>query len=127
MQDRTPQYPGRVQVTPENGAPYFATLELADEPLVEGTPLNKENLLQDATAALMGLTSAATPDDMLKALANGKEGKLTFDQQPTQNSANPVTSGGVYTALNGLITYGTAEMTPGTSPLATGTIYVCYE
>lgn len=30
---------------------------------------------------------------------NGKQDKLTFDSAPTQNSTNPVTSGGVYTAL----------------------------
>lgn len=30
---------------------------------------------------------------------NGKQDKLTFDSAPTQNSTNPVTSGGVYNAL----------------------------
>ena len=30
---------------------------------------------------------------------NGKQDKLTFDAAPTANSTNPVTSGGVYTAL----------------------------
>ena len=33
------------------------------------------------------------------ALANEKQDKLTFDAAPTANSTNPVTSGGVYTAL----------------------------
>lgn len=33
------------------------------------------------------------------ALANEKQDKLTFDATPTANSTNPVTSGGVYTAL----------------------------
>lgn len=32
-------------------------------------------------------------------LANEKQDKLTFDATPTANSTNPVTSGGVYTAL----------------------------
>lgn len=36
----------------------------------EGTELNKANLLTDATAAIMGLGSEATPNDMLAALAN---------------------------------------------------------
>ena len=31
----------------------------------------------------------------------GKQPSLTFDSSPTNNSTNPVTSGGVYTALNG--------------------------
>lgn len=36
----------------------------------EGTPLDKANLLTDATAALMGLGDEATPNDMFAALAN---------------------------------------------------------
>lgn len=32
---------------------------------------------------------------------NGKQDALTFDSAPTENSTNPVTSGGVYTALSG--------------------------
>lgn len=31
---------------------------------------------------------------------NGKQDALTFDSAPTENSTNPVTSGGVYTALS---------------------------
>ena len=41
--DRVPQKPGRVKITPENGAAYYATMERADEPIVEGTPLNAKN------------------------------------------------------------------------------------
>lgn len=32
---------------------------------------------------------------------NGKQDALTFDSAPTESSTNPVTSGGVYTALSG--------------------------
>ena len=32
---------------------------------------------------------------------NGKQDALTFDSTPTESSTNPVTSGGVYTALSG--------------------------
>lgn len=32
---------------------------------------------------------------------SGKQEALTFDSVPTNNSPNPVTSGGVYTALSG--------------------------
>ena len=35
----------------------------------------------------------------VSALANEKQDNLTFDAAPTANSTNPVTSGGVYTAL----------------------------
>lgn len=39
--DRKPTRPNRYKVTPENGgASYYVTLERADEPTVEGTPLN---------------------------------------------------------------------------------------
>lgn len=36
----------------------------------QGTPLNKDTLLKDATAALFGLGSDAVPDDMFNALAH---------------------------------------------------------
>ena len=41
--DRVPQKPGRVKITPENGTAYYATMERADEALIEGTPLNAKN------------------------------------------------------------------------------------
>ena len=37
----------------------------------------------------------------VKTALDGKQATLTFDSSPTQNSSNPVTSGGVYTALSG--------------------------
>lgn len=65
MKDRIPANPGRVLVTPENGgAAYYATLTRADNPTQEGTPLNKANLLTDATAALFGLGANAVPNDV---------------------------------------------------------------
>lgn len=68
MHDRqpTPGQEGRMLIIPENGsAPFYAKVEMADNPLHEGTPLSKETLLQDATAALFGLTNTAVPDDVL--------------------------------------------------------------
>lgn len=66
MNDRVPTNPGRVLITPENGAAaYYATMTRADNPTQEGTPLNKATLLKDATAALYGLDSEAVPDDVL--------------------------------------------------------------
>ena len=38
--------------------------------------------------------------DDLTATVNGKQDILTFDTTPTENSANPVTSGGLYTKFN---------------------------
>ncbi len=67
MYDRVPAsgQEGRVKITPEGGgAAYYATLEMADNPSVAGTPLNKLTLLTDAVAALYGLDAAAVPNDV---------------------------------------------------------------
>ena len=66
MIDRVSANPGRVLITPESGEAYYATLTRADNPTVEGTPLNKSTLLTDATAALFGLGSNAVPDDVFE-------------------------------------------------------------
>lgn len=72
MKDRVPKYPGRVYVTPENGgAPYYATIERADEPVEVGTPLNKATLLNDDVANLISLSGdQATVSEALKAVFN---------------------------------------------------------
>lgn len=102
MQDRVPAQgkARRILITPEDGSePFYATWAFADDPITEGTPLNKANLLPDATAALMGLGTAATPADMFAALGN---------------------------KLNGLIVASTTEIAAG-DPLPTGVLYVVYE
>lgn len=89
MLDRVPTKPGRVLITPEGGgAPYYATVTRADEPVQEGTPLNKASLLTDAVAGLYSLTSTATLNDVLnkiKTLLNGKA--------PTNHRATGTTYG----------------------------------
>ena len=50
------------------------------------------------SADIPDVSGFATTADMNTALAE-KQDALTFDSAPTQNSTNPVTSGGVYTAL----------------------------
>lgn len=63
MMDRVAANPGRMRITPESGDPaFYATLEMADNPSVVGTPLNKANLLTDETATAIGLNSSATPN-----------------------------------------------------------------
>lgn len=42
--DRKAAKPNRYKVTLENGETFYAVLERADEPIVEGTPLNAEAL-----------------------------------------------------------------------------------
>lgn len=68
MKDRVPLYPGRVTLTPVSGQANTYDLTRADQPTQEGTPLNKANLLKDATAALYGLGADAVPDDVLAQL-----------------------------------------------------------
>lgn len=67
MRDRIPSEgkAGRVLLTPENGdAPFYAIMEMADEPLEVGTPPTKANLLTDETeAALFGSAADRTVND----------------------------------------------------------------
>lgn len=64
MMDRVAANPGRMRITPESGDPaFYATLEMADNPSVDGTPLNKASLLQDTTAGALGLDGTATVND----------------------------------------------------------------
>ncbi len=52
MYNRQPTRPGRVAITDEiTGETRYATIEMADEPTVEGTPPTKENLFSDPTQA----------------------------------------------------------------------------
>ena len=75
MQDRIPENPGRVLITPENGSTaYYATMTRADNPTQEGTPLNKSSLLKDATAALFGLGADAVPNDVFGVLSRFQSG-----------------------------------------------------
>ena len=72
MRDRIPRYAGRVRMTPVSGQQNVYTMERADQPTQEGTPLNKTTLLKDVTAQLFGLTADAVPDDVLVSIANGR-------------------------------------------------------
>lgn len=71
MRDRIPAEgkAGRMLITPENGsAPFYATVTMADEPVDEGTPLNKANLLTDETAAMFEKDSNATINNIFAEL-----------------------------------------------------------
>lgn len=67
MRDRIPSEgkAGRVLLTPENGdAPFYAIMEMADEPLEVGTPPTTANLLTDDTeVALFGSAADRTVND----------------------------------------------------------------
>lgn len=53
--------------------------------------------------------------------------EIEIEATPTEGSNKVVTSGGVKEYVDDKITYGTQDLTAGTSGLATGTIYLCYE
>ena len=95
MQDRVPVNPGRVLITPENGgAAYYATMTRADNPTQEGTPLNKNTLLKDTTAALFGLDASAVPDDVFNAVKGLLDGGVkiatgSYVGTGTYGSSNP--------------------------------------
>ena len=109
MQDRVSLYPGRVKLKPVAGQANTYDLTRADQPTQEGTPLNKANLLSDATAAAIKALLAsqtenpATPNDALAILAQAVEdvttvaaGKCsiensTYTGNGKKGSANPVT------------------------------------
>lgn len=58
----------------------------------EGTPINEDNLnrMDNAIDAI---------DMRVVDLDSNKQNALNFDSTPTQNSTNPVTSGGIYEAI----------------------------
>lgn len=56
--DRVPTYPNRIKITRNDGTSEYVTWERADEPTVEGTPINKA--LFDSIAEDQGLAAAKT-------------------------------------------------------------------
>lgn len=67
-----------------------------------------DNNTQSITAAKMRTTlidfvnQVDSNEDNLETSINGKQDTLTFDSEPTENSTNPVTSGGIYNAMQGV-------------------------
>lgn len=84
MVDRKPTYKNRVRVTKEDGTQEYVTWEHADNPITEGTPLNKQNLMSDEAAAAMGLSADATPSKAFEVIGaslrglNAEVGKLKY-------------------------------------------------
>ena len=68
-----------------------ADYDTAIEDVYQSIPQELADLTDDATHRLV--------TDTEKSTWNGKQNALTFDNTPTKNSANPVKSGGVYSAL----------------------------
>lgn len=83
MQDRVSLYPGRVKLEPVAGQANLYDLTRADQPTQEGTPINKANLLSDATAAAIKALLASqtenpvTPNAALAILAQAVDAAAT--------------------------------------------------
>lgn len=58
----------------------------------QGTPMNKANLLTDATAALVGLGEEANLDDMFATLAN----RITYGTEPLTPGVSNLATGSIY-------------------------------
>lgn len=94
MRDRQPSpgKEGRVLITPEDeGAPFYAVISMADDPIDEGTPLDKKNLLTDDTASILGLVGDPSVDDALKQIP---ELLKKIDASWVINGILPVVRGG---------------------------------
>ncbi len=81
--DRVPGSPGRVMITPEDGSvPYYATVTSADNPIEEGTPINKElfdSIAAEATDGTLFIPETAgtnTYTAALEGFAEYKSGKV---------------------------------------------------
>ena len=74
MQDRASLHPGRVKLVPVAGQENTYDMVRADSPTQDGTPLNKDSLLKDATAALLGGDETMVPDEAFVALKTMLDG-----------------------------------------------------
>lgn len=58
-----------------------------------------QNVNIDTDDTLSSTSENPVQNKVVKAALDGKQNSLTFDLTPTENSTNPVTSGGIYSAL----------------------------
>lgn len=106
-------------ITPENGEPFYAKIEMADNPIQNGMPLNKANLLTDETAMLLGLIHGdPTVNDAFKQLSVAPAGTGTLYIYCIDENENPVSGCVVQVGSNTAVTnsFGTAKfsISPGT-------------
>ena len=81
VKDRIPKRPNRILITPENGsAPFYATWQRADEPIEEGTPINK--VLFDSIEEGGYFGSGVDDIEMcaMKVTTNAEWTKIKFDK-----------------------------------------------
>lgn len=125
--DRVPTYPGRILLTPVDGMPDTFTMSRADEPTIEGTPLDKatlESIIQSRLtgryyeptvsrgrdSALTGLTVSPIPTsgwvydaaDRLKATSGQYTVKGSSDKNTSANRVDDVFDSSGWESVGGL-------------------------
>lgn len=89
--DRQPKKVGRRKITPENGTPYYATVELADEAEVQGTAITRAAMM-----AIQGMEDSTTQflenGNIIETYNNGTTKTTVF------NSDGSITEKVVHTA-----------------------------
>ena len=76
-----------------------------------GTDASAVVICGDIASIASALSDAEDDIDALETAVAGKQDALTFDNSPTENSANPVKSGGVYSAISAEATRAAAAET----------------
>ena len=91
----------------------------------EGTQVSREFTSYDHDTFKTNIESLQDDVDGLNTALDGKQDTLTFDNTPTQNSNNPVKSGGIKTALDGKqnsLTFDTTPTASSSNPVTSGGI-----
>ena len=83
--------PNVIKAVSNSNLAAFAEALAAKVPLKSDIPTKVSDLSDDATHRVV--------TDTEKSTWSGKQDALTFDTVPTENSSNPVTSGGLYTVI----------------------------
>lgn len=95
IKDRVPTYPNRVKMTPVEGMPDTFTMERADEPTVDGTPLGRDTFMSIIQSRLTGRYYEPTVTRVTDASRSG----LTVSPIPTSGWVYDTSDR--YTATNG--------------------------
>lgn len=99
MKDRSSRYPGRVKLIPVEGQPDVFDMQLVDEPIEVGTPLNTETLLNDAAVTAIDVYNShfdnpvMTEDELNKLTVSDGFEILANNGDNIQSRVNALESG----------------------------------
>ena len=106
--------------------PLTATFEKNNETVsTQNNYLLTDQSINAGTGIVLSKSNGQLTLSASQSLLN-KQDALTFDTTPTQSSTNPVTSGGIYTALSGKMNTKTIDETPtseSTNLVSSGGVY----